>query len=223
MYDPARKVGLDHRSSVTLLMSQAKFLLLTTKRLLAPASNGPAAQIPQPVGEASGLLMTQTLAPTWHAHANSPKESNRMGCAPEGYRFEVKTGTLTKAQEDRLKKGTVGPSDGGTCILSGACMPFSYIRNEGQTNGLGVPLMGLVAEGNRERIYLSPTAEHVEAAMQATPEWEPDAKLHGKCRVNVSLYGFDTFGDLFTARQIALTNFLISWVRLGRRCWLMHV
>ncbi len=40
------------------------------------------------------------------------------------------------------------------------------------------------------------------------PEWRPEVKLHGKCRVNVSNYGLDTYGDLFTPRQlVALTTF----------------
>jgi putative DNA methylase len=38
--------------------------------------------------------------------------------------------------------------------------------------------------------------------------WKPEIQLHGKCRVNVSNYGMDVFGDLFTSRQlVALTTF----------------
>ena len=76
--------------------------------------------------------------------------------APDGWRFEVHTGTLAKADEERLKKGTIGRSDGGTCTLTGTPMPFSYIRSEGQTNGLGTRLMAVVAEGKRSRVYLPP-------------------------------------------------------------------
>ena len=46
--------------------------------------------------------------------------------------------------------------------------------------------MAVVAEGDRERVYLPPTPEMEEIARSARPEWRPDVQLHGKCRVNVS-------------------------------------
>ena len=40
------------------------------------------------------------------------------------------------------------------------------------------------------------------------PDWRPEVQLEGKTRVNVSNYGLDAFGDLFTPRQlVALTTF----------------
>jgi putative DNA methylase len=73
---------------------------------------------------------------------------------------------------------------------------------------MGARLMAIVAEGARGRVYLAPTAEHETIARQAQPEWKPEVKLHGKCRVNVSNYGLDAYGDLFTPRQlVALTTF----------------
>ena len=69
-------------------------------------------------------------------------------------------------------------------------------------------LMAIVAEGDRGRVYLTPTAEHEEVAEKAQPEWQPDARLQGKSRQSVSNYGIDTVGDLFTPRQlVALTTF----------------
>ncbi|MGC8733182.1 MAG: hypothetical protein ACP5RC_13130, partial [Halothiobacillaceae bacterium] len=82
--------------------------------------------------------------------------------AQDGWRFQVHTGTLSKADEERLKKGTIGRSDGGTCIRSGASMPFNYIRTEGRTHSLGTRLMAIVAEGGRSRVYLSANQGQVE-------------------------------------------------------------
>ena len=129
--------------------------------------------------------------------------------APDGWRFEVRTGALSKTGEERLKKGTVGRAGGGTCILTNAPMPFSYIRQEGQTNGLGVRLMAIVAEGQRGRIYLSPSDEHVRVAESATPEWEPEGDLPNNPRdFKTPNYGMRTFASLFTRRQLAaLTTF----------------
>jgi putative DNA methylase len=137
--------------------------------------------------------------------------------APNGWRFEVRTGTLSKLEEAKLKEGTVGRSGGGTCILSGASMPFTYIRQEGQTNGLGVRLMAVVVEGQRHRVYLTPTDDQVEAASKAKPAWEPGGDLPSNPRdFKTPNYGMRTFASLFTPRQAtALTTFsdLVGKVR----------
>ena len=52
---------------------------------------------------------------------------------------------------------------------------------------------------------MPPNACHEGIALSAKPTWKPDLRLSGKCRVNISNYNFDTFGDIFTSRQ------LVSW------------
>jgi putative DNA methylase len=129
--------------------------------------------------------------------------------AQDGWRFEVRTGRLSKADEERLKEGTIGRSTGGFCVISGASMPFSYVREQGQTHGLGVRLMAVVAEGGRQRIYLSPTDEQAETAANITPTWEPEGELPNNPRdFKTPNYGMSTFASLFTTRQlVALTTF----------------
>jgi putative DNA methylase len=129
--------------------------------------------------------------------------------APDGYRFEVRTGPLSKNDEARFREGTIGRGAGGTCILSGASMPFSYVRREGQSNGLGVRLMAIVAESPRGRIYLSPTPEHSNIAASARPRWFPEGDLPNNPRnFNTPIYGLTTFSSLFTSRQLAaMTTF----------------
>ena len=69
-------------------------------------------------------------------------------------------------------------------------------------------LMAIASEGDRRRIYLSPTERMERIASQVKPDWMPEVPLTGKCRVNVSNYGMDSFGDLFSNRQLAaLTTF----------------
>jgi putative DNA methylase len=119
------------------------------------------------------------------------------------YRFTVKTGK----PKDAEKNGTSAGKRGGfLCLMSGTPMTYAYIRDEGTSGRMGAKLMAIVAEGTRGRIYLAPTPEHEAAALKAQPDWKPDTPLHGKCRVNVSNYGFDTYGDLFTSRQLVALN-----------------
>lgn len=123
----------------------------------------------------------------------------------DSYRFEVRTGTPPES----AKAGTTaGKRAGFTCLMSGSPMDYKYIRAEGAAGRMGAKLMAIVAEGARGRIYLAPTPEQEAIASAAAPTWRPETPLHGKCRVNVSNYGLDVYGDLFTPRQlVALTTF----------------
>ncbi len=124
------------------------------------------------------------------------------------YRFEVRVGT----PQDRaaVRSGTK-TSRGANfrCLLSDAPLAPDYIKSEGRAGRMGARLMAIVAEGDRERVYLDPTAEHAEVARRARPNWRPELPLPANPRwFSPPDYGFPTFGDLFTPRQlVALTTF----------------
>nr|WP_303705369.1 DUF1156 domain-containing protein [Brevundimonas naejangsanensis] len=129
--------------------------------------------------------------------------------ASDGWRFEVQQGDVSAEDLATAKNGTIGRATGGICALTGASMPFKYVREEGKAGRMGVRLMAVVAEGERSRLYLSPTAEHENVASQAKPDWKPETALPANTRdFKTPLYGLTTYGDLFTERQlVALTTF----------------
>lgn len=120
------------------------------------------------------------------------------------YRFEVRMGK----QPVGALEGTVVRT-GATCIMSQTAMPFKYVREEGKAGRMGERLMAIVAEGTRGRVYLSPTQEMIKLARSAQPEWKPEHALPVNPRdFKTPNYGLNTFGDLFTPRQlVALTTF----------------
>jgi putative DNA methylase len=63
--------------------------------------------------------------------------------APNGWRFEVTTGKLSKSDEERLKEGTRGEGRGSnfSCILSGAAIRGDYIKAEGMAARMGARLV----------------------------------------------------------------------------------
>ena len=124
-----------------------------------------------------------------------------------GYRFKVKVGSPQDLKATRA--GTkLGRGANFQCLMSGSPMTGDYIKAESMAGRMGAQLMTIVAEGNRERVYLSPTEEHEEIARKARPKWKPENELVGKCRDQLPLYGMNTFGDIFTDRQlVALTTF----------------
>lgn len=129
--------------------------------------------------------------------------------ARDGWRFEVKSGSLDKRTEDQLKGGTMSRS-GGTCLLTGSPMPFEYIRRTAQLEGLGERLIAVICEGRRGRSYVSANETHVEASQVIKPDvGEVALEISGNTRdFRTRLYGLPTFRDLFSPRQLtALTLF----------------
>lgn len=121
-------------------------------------------------------------------------------------RFQVKTG------KGKPPNGTVSRK-GAICICCGTPVPFEHIRAEGKAGRMNAQLMAIVAEGERQRIYLSPTQEHEEIAALAQPEWKPDTHLPEQALgFRIQAYGMTKHADLFTSRQlVALTTFS-NWV-----------
>jgi len=125
-----------------------------------------------------------------------------------GYRVTVKAGKPKNA--DRAASGTkLSRGANFECLMSGAPIAGDYIKAEGRAGRMGARLMAMVAEGDRGRVYLSPTSEHEAAARKATPEWKPDVTISGSTQyLGVKPYGMDRFDQLFTDRQlVALTTF----------------
>jgi len=94
--------------------------------------------------------------------------------------------------------------------MSNSPFQYSYIDDEANAGRMSERLMAIVAEGDRGRVYLSPSPEHDAIARTARPTWKPDAPSRGTWASNAQgrRYGFGTFGDYFTPRQlVALTTF----------------
>ena len=88
-------------------------------------------------------------------------------------------------------------------------VPFTHLRSEGKAGKMAERLMAVVAEGQKGRIYLSPTGNIEKLASSVICTWKPDHDLPTNPRdFKTPNYGMNTFGDLFTPRQlVALTTF----------------
>lgn len=140
--------------------------------------------------------------------------------AKDGWRFEVKTGELSKAQEEAKQLGTkAGKAKDFICHITNSPIQRSYVQAEGKAGRLSKRLMAIVVLGRNGRMYLSPCQEHEDIAVS-----EDKAKsvynaretfLSGSTPTRAmitggvcSAYGFNTWGDLFTSRQLMmLTTF----------------
>jgi len=104
--------------------------------------------------------------------------------------------------------GTVNRK-GGRCLCCETPVPFPHIRAEGKAGRMGEQLMAVVAEGHRGRVYVSPTKEMEELAVQTSPNEPPESLLPEKALgFRIQQYGMIKHKHLFTPRQlVALTTF----------------
>jgi len=125
----------------------------------------------------------------------------------DSYRFTVKVGKPPEAAKNGTKLARGASFE---CLLSKTPISDRYIKAESMAGRMGARLMAIVAEGRHGRIYLAPDPQHEAIARQAQPTWKPDQPMNRDSRDLVSGrgYGFFTWADLFTPRQlVALTTF----------------
>lgn len=124
------------------------------------------------------------------------------------YKFVVRVGK--PRDPEHANRGTKLSQGAFRCLMSGSPFKYEYIDSEANKGRLSERLMAIVAEGDRGRVYLTPTEEQQEMARRARPTWKPDAPSRGTWASNAQgrRYGFETFGDYFSERQlVSLTTF----------------
>lgn len=149
--------------------------------------------------EAIAVPVVDREANTWHFEVNDNPTSQELIAAKNG----------TKAARGA----------NFTCILTGSVIDDAHVKAAAKAGQMSQRLMAVVAEGERGRVYISPTYDQEALALGIL---QPDvseieqpvpARLTGGTCYG---YGLTTFDKLFTTRQlIALTTFsdLISATR----------
>ncbi len=99
--------------------------------------------------------------------------------------------------------GTVSRK-GAVCLACQTAAPLAYVRERGRAGELREQMIGIVAEGNRKRVFLSPDDAHVRASLEARPRWRPSGSLPAKARsISPQIYGLTEWHQLFTVRQLS--------------------
>lgn len=98
---------------------------------------------------------------------------------------------------------------GATCIACGDGVPQIYIREQFKAGNVRKMMTTVIAEGNRNRLFFSPTDEHIHTANSAKSDWRPTQLLPERALgFRVQRYGFTHWHQLFAERQlVALTTF----------------
>jgi len=126
-------------------------------------------------------------------------------------RFEVQTGKPPSSVDTQIANGTkLAKGAKFKCLVCDQPTEEPHVKQESMAGRMGQQLMAMVAEGDRSRTYLSPHDEHVQIAYSAQHKWAPNEPMDRDSYNLVSGrgYGFFTWSDLFTSRQLAsITTF----------------
>jgi len=131
------------------------------------------------------------------------------------YTFEVVTGPLNEADSKAASEGTKMGRGKFRCLLSGQPIPPAFVKEQGLAHNFGECEIAVVAEVDGRRVYL-PTTASSETVVENTEYLDdllcPDISGY----FNPPIYGYKTFGSLFSARQKATLNCFTSLVEAAR-------
>ncbi len=135
----------------------------------------------------------------------------------EDHRFTVEKGVYDKKLENGTKQGKKAVF-GCICCNDGIATG-EYIDKEAQEGRMGVTLLGIVAEGDRGRVYITPDEDYEQKITKEIEDYYSSHDIenvvsHAECRGTFAsnaqgrIYSFKEFKDYFTHRQLtALTTF----------------
>jgi len=114
---------------------------------------------------------------------------------------------------DSQNDGTVNGRIGAVCVACETKVPVDYLRAEGMAGRVGTVMTAVVAEGNRQRVYVEPDVEHLAAADIPRPDDPVQGEMADNPRwFSPPSYGMAHFADLFTNRQLLVLSTLSEMV-----------
>ncbi len=145
----------------------------------------------------------------------SKKEGNEHWTKPIVDKETKTISWIVQTHDGGVPKPTVNRT-GASCFVCGTSVKLPYVREQGKSGNMGEVMTAIVAEGDRRKLYLSPTNEHLRVAMSSKAKWHPTQVIKDTQKVSSLGYGMTHWHQLFTERQLtALATFsdLITDVR----------
>ena len=140
----------------------------------------------------------------------SKKPKNRHWTRPVVDREVGRVSFVVQDNPDGIpESGRTVNSNGATCVGCNTTVPLAYVREQARAGKMGEQMTTIVAEGNRRRVFVSPTKEHVRAAKKAKKYIRsiPWQKMPTTAYlVSGRGYGITHWNQLFTKRQLAVLS-----------------
>ncbi|WP_449045925.1 DUF1156 domain-containing protein [Paracoccus versutus] len=121
--------------------------------------------------------------------------------------FNVFT-TGSPTEWEAAKSGTkAGAGSNFRCLMSDSAITTEYLRAQAASGKLGQQLIAMVVQMKGRRVFLAPSSEQEAIAKSCIPDWAPNQKISADRRAFTPPdFGMETFGDLYTARQLVALN-----------------
>jgi adenine-specific DNA methylase len=130
--------------------------------------------------------------------------------------------------KDEVPPGTMSGAK-SRCPVCGSLLTPEYIKRCGHESKMGAQMTAVVMDTLDGKEYYLPTSEEEEATRRAThalpeagaqiPYGLPTEPLPGPETLGfrIPLYGFQTWADLFTPRQLLALAVFVKWIRQARK------
>lgn len=118
----------------------------------------------------------------------------------------------TKSQLEGAKNGTKEARGANfRCLISGAAITPSYVKECARNGKMSRILLAVVASSKSGRTFAEASQDQVDVANSASPNWRPETRLPNHSQyIGVLGYGYETFGELFTDRQLVALNTFVD-------------
>ncbi|MBY5371750.1 DUF1156 domain-containing protein [Rhizobium leguminosarum] len=127
--------------------------------------------------------------------------------AKKSFSFAVKTSGSPKDWETAKTGTKAGAGSNFRCLLSDSAITAEYIRKQATAGRLGQQLIAIVVQVKGGRAFVDATTSHQSVAESCAPIWMPDQKISPDRRAFTPPdFGMQTFGELFTKRQLVALN-----------------
>ena len=142
----------------------------------------------------------------------SKKTNNRHWTRPVVDRESRTVSFVVQDNEEGipLERTVIRGGKGAVCVACHGTVPHAYIREQSKAGSMGAVMTAIVAEGNRKRLFLSPSQTDVETALSAEPNMHsiPQQEMPTTAyKVSGRGYGITHWAQLFSSRQlVALTT-----------------
>ena len=139
----------------------------------------------------------------------SSKKGNQYWTRPVVDRDTNKISFVVQNHSNGIPEHGTVHRGGAFCITCGDNVKLEYVREQARQGKMKKIMTAIVAEGERRRIFLSPTSRHIHASLNAKAAWEPRGDLPEKALgISLQNYGIAQWHQLFTERQLSiLTTF----------------
>ena len=142
--------------------------------------------------------------PTMGMFEISKKPGNLRWTRPVVAPSAKRVSFVVQDHADGVPKGGTVDRNGARCVACGATETLAYVREQSKAGKMGERMTAIVAEGERGRLFLSPTDEHERIALSAEPKWRISQKMPATAhKVSGRGYGITRWSELFTERQQA--------------------